>query len=860
MNKQSRYLKIRVAIVRIFAGLLSGWWVCCLFSSAAMADQSAMGVQASALQEAYQTDLFTGRAISDIPVLVPPGRQKMQPEAHLVYHSGGGNGWCGVGWDLDLGYIQRDTRKGVPTYTSIDTFNATIQGSVDPLVSIGNNEYRAKVDSAFRKYVFNGTAWEMWEKDGTHYFFGTTGASRVENGKGIFRWSLDKVVDTHGNMLTITYTQDQGQLYPAQIQYAGNEVTGDLPTNTVDFVLETRPDPIVSYRSGIKMVIDSRLKAIVVKANGVLVRRYALAYTQDQDVTARSLLAGVTLYGDDDTASLPPVTFTYAQQKSVTLGSPGSWITFSKSMPFWVTQFNVWTPMTLDVDGDGVTDAGMYMVFGYSGSHDSYFKAGLSTTSAFQGYQYNPLSVSTSGGLTENNLMVLQGDFNGDGLADVAERQADGSWRVALAELRDYSGQRRLQFHTPTPWISGFGQASEGWKIFTGDFNGDGITDLARAKIISGTWTVQVALSNGSTAFSSPTNWLTGATGSGEWLTGDFNGDGLTDLCLAVAGTGQWKEFSSTGTQFLDEGVWLSGWGTGVIPLATDVNGDGFTDALTYDSSSGQWQYALSDGTKFIAAGTWVTGLGQGSGWTPVVGDFNGDGLLDAAVCNVETGGWVVATSSGIPFTPLIQATNGRGGSTTIAYRMYRENSPLSINSPVPYLPFPMLVVDAVTVSDGLGRSWTSRYSYSRSLYNSTAREWRGFRDVEVTDAEGRKEKSTFFQDDIFKGRLQLRIVSGSTDSSLAKVSLTDFYTWTSSSPYPGVTAPSLSSTSQSLTDAEGNSRVRWTQFSYDAYGNVATRWEKGQPGQSPESDAYGLWDDTVTYFSYAYNTNAWIL
>jgi len=62
----------------------------------------------------FQTDLMTGRFTYSVPIAVPPGRQGAQPTLALVYNSSGGNGWCGVGWNLDVGFIQRDTRRGVP--------------------------------------------------------------------------------------------------------------------------------------------------------------------------------------------------------------------------------------------------------------------------------------------------------------------------------------------------------------------------------------------------------------------------------------------------------------------------------------------------------------------------------------------------------------------------------------------------------------------------------------------------------------------------------------------------------------------------------------------------------------------------
>src|SRR5882724_9303612 len=62
----------------------------------------------------FQADLFTGRFGYQVPFPLAPGRHDSAPGLGLSYNSSGDNGWCGVGWDLDLGYIQRQTKFGVP--------------------------------------------------------------------------------------------------------------------------------------------------------------------------------------------------------------------------------------------------------------------------------------------------------------------------------------------------------------------------------------------------------------------------------------------------------------------------------------------------------------------------------------------------------------------------------------------------------------------------------------------------------------------------------------------------------------------------------------------------------------------------
>src|SRR4051812_18555430 len=46
----------------------------------------------------FQTDLFSGRFTYTVPINVAPARQGASPKLVLGYNSGGGNGWCGLGW------------------------------------------------------------------------------------------------------------------------------------------------------------------------------------------------------------------------------------------------------------------------------------------------------------------------------------------------------------------------------------------------------------------------------------------------------------------------------------------------------------------------------------------------------------------------------------------------------------------------------------------------------------------------------------------------------------------------------------------------------------------------------------------
>jgi len=86
----------------------------------------------SALSPSINVSRFAGAATAAIPIEVPPGRKGMAPKLALTYSSQQGSGWIGMGWTIDLGAIQRSTKRGV-SYAGND-YVAKINGSSAELV------------------------------------------------------------------------------------------------------------------------------------------------------------------------------------------------------------------------------------------------------------------------------------------------------------------------------------------------------------------------------------------------------------------------------------------------------------------------------------------------------------------------------------------------------------------------------------------------------------------------------------------------------------------------------------------------------------------------------------------------------
>ena len=272
----------------------------------------------SLLSESFQTDLATGSATANIPIVVPPGRKNMQPSLGLSYSSNNPSGICGVGWGLTTSSIQRSTKKGVPKYDNTDTFVFASSGSSGDLVLINapNNEYRQKIETGFMKYVFDSanSKWMVWDKAGTKYIFGSSSASRIINSDGTktFAWFLDRVEDVYGNAALFTYEKDGGQIYLSKVNYTANaSVTPQLAADKeVSFIYETgRPDITYNNRTGWQLATARRLNEVRALVDSALVWRYVLTYSVSGD-TSRSLLSQITLF-DAAGNPLPPKKFTY---------------------------------------------------------------------------------------------------------------------------------------------------------------------------------------------------------------------------------------------------------------------------------------------------------------------------------------------------------------------------------------------------------------------------------------------------------------------------------------------------------------------------------------------------------------------
>jgi hypothetical protein len=269
--------------------------------------------------------------------------------------------------------------------------------------------------------------------------------------------------------------------------------------------------------------------------------------------------------------------------------------------------------LSADLNGDGYSDLALSSSGGMT----------LLLSDGHGGYQA-PVSITLPGQV----LTIVAGDFNGDGIPDL------------VASVDNIKGQSGAMMLLPGLGAGRFGTPVSIWPaafalIVTGDFNGDGLPDLAVAGANGKGQTVKILLGNGSGGLQAAGTWSNKNYSPIALYTADFNGDGVPDLLLLQ----ELNDYPGTsdGAVLLGDGHGnlLGGGGIGaggyIYPNVAvgDVNGDGLADILVPMPDRYGVQVFLSNGDGTFRLGqlrTAVSPIGE-----IALLDTNGAGKPDLA-------------------------------------------------------------------------------------------------------------------------------------------------------------------------------------------------------------------------------------
>ena len=228
---------------------------------------------------------------------------------------------------------------------------------------------------------------------------------------------------------------------------------------------------------------------------------------------------------------------------------------------------------------------------------------------------FQPNQVYQSGREPEG---IVAGDFDGDGILDLV---VSNSLDQQYLWLGNGDGTFRLSRKVRPP-LDG--------NLAAVDFNHDGKLDLAISGFQGFAPAVVIQLGNGDGTFGKPLTYLVHGSFPATAI-GDLNGDGNPDLVVATYYRLLTFLGDGSGSESLTA-VYSDGHPTSAA--IGDLTGDGVADLVVTASKGIYLRKGLGDGT-FPAARFTSSALVPGS---PVLADFDKDGLLDVVTTNPYDG------------------------------------------------------------------------------------------------------------------------------------------------------------------------------------------------------------------------------
>ncbi|EGF51396.1 Repeat domain-containing protein [Bacteroides clarus YIT 12056] len=214
-------------------------------------------------------------------------------------------------------------------------------------------------------------------------------------------------------------------------------------------------------------------------------------------------------------------------------------------------------------------------------------------------------------------------------VASWAYSHDDVAYRTSKGWFIDFNNDSSIDKSLPRNF-------SEKEMTFFADYDGDGFLDLCEVKVKGNNleWSWFIKAHQGDFKKSVTTVF---GTPQEQCLVGDFNGDGKTDIAV-ITSNGDGKLEWSIDYSPCDGVSDISGSSFGQVGdkvLAGDFNADGVDDLCIYRPGTSQWFVSLSDlvGKPSFSSPYAIDGLIFGTPYDiPLVGDFNGDGYDDMAV------------------------------------------------------------------------------------------------------------------------------------------------------------------------------------------------------------------------------------
>jgi len=242
------------------------------------------------------------------------------------------------------------------------------------------------------------------------------------------------------------------------------------------------------------------------------------------------------------------------------------------------------------------------------------------------------------------------GDFNGDGKTDVIITTASGSyWYISTGVGNNYVPYQPY-YRTDLP----LGKV----QYVPGDFNGDGKTDLVITTASGSYWYLSTGEGNEYKPYQP--YYRTDLTfGKVQYVPGDFNGDGKTDLVITTASGSYW--YLSTGKDF--EYIPICPYSRtdltlGNVAYTVGNFGGDRSDDLIISTASGSYWYITTGGLN-----EYIPYCPYSRSDLPIEktqycpGNFGGDIRTDVIITTASGSYWYISTGAGQEYVPVCPYT-----------------------------------------------------------------------------------------------------------------------------------------------------------------------------------------------------------
>lgn len=424
----------------------------------------------------------SGQATYILPIAMPPSISNIGPKIDIIYSSGQNDGIAGQGWNINsISYISR-----IATRTDIDGFKDGVDFDDNDKLALDGQRLIVKSGSTYwqdgsiyetevqsnSKIELKGTGNAIYfivtSPDGSRSWYGNYGGM---NATDLSAYYIARYEDTDGNFMIYNYSKPLNKsLCIDTIQFSANLNSNTTPLNYIKFTYTSAARTENGYFKGTLIEKSELLNNIKVFTNNALFKEYRLTHTADGQLGYQRITKIQEFNGAGEEAN--PVLFEYNTTSDVVNETTG----------LYTDTFNI------------------------------------------------------------NDGIKITGDFDGDGKMDIIESNnlytnlfANSSTKATLP----FSAPSRQKFAAKT--LSN-NKLSQSQSIVHADESLNNIAfkvyNLANPTTVVSNYTKNIAINNQHTYTNAcPTDSLytmppSIVTNSNEYLEGDFNGDGLSEVLV----------------------------------------------------------------------------------------------------------------------------------------------------------------------------------------------------------------------------------------------------------------------------------------------------------------------------------------